>query len=100
MEQLLDIAHTTAATSGDMFLLIDRSDQLRIISSVGWSLPGVIGEFGAAEVFQIRRRADGQEIEGWSLVSGRVIRLSTPRNRPSPKQCYPTMLQLPPLSVA
>jgi len=76
-EDVLDVA-TTAGSSLEGVLLIDRQGGMRVMEAAGWSLTGLAAEFGAAAVFRIERRSTGVRVEGWS-GSQRCLLESNPR---------------------
>jgi hypothetical protein len=64
-ESILDVAGISENPEGAAILL-DREGGMRMMSLDGWSLPGLISEFGAHEVYSVRRVADTVVVEGWS----------------------------------
>lgn len=65
-ESILDVAGVSANPEGSAILL-DREGGMRMMSLDGWSLSGLITEFGAREIYRVRRVADTVIVEGWSL---------------------------------
>ena len=44
-----------------------------MIDAAGWSVPSMVYEFGAAEIYLIHRRADLVTVEGWSVAGTCVL---------------------------
>jgi hypothetical protein len=65
-ESILEVALAAGATSGGTAIVLDRAGSLRIISSEGWTLRGLIQEFGANEVYMVGQRSEGITVEGWT----------------------------------
>jgi hypothetical protein len=83
-EQILDVAASPAAESGEHFILFDHAGGMRLIESAGWSLMGLIHEFGAREVFRVDRFAGTVRVEGWSRSEKCLIQRQQPRVRVAP----------------
>jgi hypothetical protein len=47
---------------------MDREGCMRILNSEGWTLNGIVGELGAAEVYIIRYGAEAITVEAWSTT--------------------------------
>jgi hypothetical protein len=74
-ESIFEIAIAPAAEYDNAALVVDREGGLRVLNSAEWSLPGIVCEFGASEVYLIERRSGKLKVEGWSagercIVSG------------------------------
>jgi hypothetical protein len=65
-ESILEVAASPGANSGPTAIVLDRAGQLRVMNQDGWSRSGLIEEFGAREVYLIKRRAGSVTVEGWS----------------------------------
>jgi hypothetical protein len=65
-QSVLEAASARGAASGDTAIVVDRGGNMRIISSEGWTLTGIIREFGAAEVYMIAKRRDRTTVESWT----------------------------------
>lgn len=65
-ESILEVAASPGANSGPTAIVLDRAGQLRVMNQDGWSRLGLIEEFGAREVYLIKRRAGSVTVEGWS----------------------------------
>ena len=65
-ESILEVAASPGANSGPTAIVLDRFGQLRVMNQDGWSRLGLIEEFGAREVYLIKRRAGSVTVEGWS----------------------------------
>jgi hypothetical protein len=67
-ESILEAASVRGAMSAGTAIVLDRAGSIRIINSEGWTLNGIIGELGAAEVYMIRNCAAAIAVEGWSTT--------------------------------
>lgn len=57
---------------------------MRILNSEGWTLMGLIREYGAAEVYMIRNSPAAITVEGWSTTQHcTVSQTQTTKPRPS-----------------
>jgi hypothetical protein len=80
-ESILDVASAPGANSDGTVILMDRAGQLRVMSLEGWTLPALISEFGAREVYMVRKRAETITVEGWSVTDR--CTMSRAQNRPT-----------------
>ena len=64
-EEILDVAVEGDSDASDLAILIDRQGGIRMLDPVGWSLPALCAEFGAAAVYTVERRARTVRVEGW-----------------------------------
>lgn len=65
-ESILEVASAPGAETAETVLVIDRSGQLRMLSADGWSLAGLIREFGAEEIYRVKKAGGRITVEGWS----------------------------------
>lgn len=65
-ESILEIAAAPGAGQEGTAIVLDRAGSLRVLSSEGWTLAGLIREFGAAEVYLIKRWCGSITVEGWT----------------------------------
>lgn len=65
-ESILEVASSPGANSGPTAIVLDRAGQLRVLNQDGWTRLGLIEEFGAREVYIVKRRAGTVTVEGWS----------------------------------
>ena len=72
-ESIFDIAIAPAAEYDNAALVLDRAGGMRVLNSAEWSLPALICEFGAAEVYLIERRSGRVRVEGWSATESCVV---------------------------
>jgi hypothetical protein len=79
-ESIFEIAAAPAAEYGNAALVVDRAGGMRVLNSAEWSLPAIICEFGAAEVYLIERRSGKLKVEGWSTAERCVV--DGPPSRP------------------
>jgi len=57
-EEVLEIATEAGREIGeDMAILINRQGGMRMLNAAGWSLSGLLAEFGAAAVYKVERRS-------------------------------------------
>jgi hypothetical protein len=73
-ESILEAASVPGARSAGTAIVLDRAGSMRILSSEGWTLNGIIGEFGAAEVYMIGNCARAITVEGWSPTDHCTVR--------------------------
>jgi hypothetical protein len=71
-ESIYEIAVAPAAEYDNAALVVDRAGGMRVLNSAEWSLPGIICEFGASEVYMIERKSGKLTVEGWS-ATGRCV---------------------------
>ena len=86
-KQILEAAVAADAESSETAIVLDRSGNLRIVNSEGWTLPGIVREFGAAEVFVVKKRALEVMVEGWSRADRCLV--TTSRPHPATRGCKP-----------
>jgi hypothetical protein len=72
-ESILKVASVSGAGEAETALVLDRAGHLRVLNSEGWSLPGLIREYGAAEVFLIKKWAGRTTVESWSQTDRCVL---------------------------
>ena len=75
-ESIFEIAIAPAAEYDNAALVVDRAGGMRVLNSAEWSLPAIICEFGASEVYLIDRRSGNLKVEGWSATETCVIEKS------------------------
>jgi len=65
-EEILDVA-SEAGNDADQetAILIDRQGGIRMLDPTGWSLTGLMAEFGAAVVYRVKRARGAVRVEGW-----------------------------------
>jgi hypothetical protein len=103
-ESILAVASANGATSGGTGIVLDRAGQLRVLSLDGWSLTGLIQEFGAREIYIIKQCAGTTSVEGWSATESCTISQKNARKsqadmiptEASPGTRYAARLQLTP----
>jgi hypothetical protein len=65
-EEILDVASAERSSQDqETAILIDRRGGIRMLDSTGWSLPGLLAEFGAAVVYRVRKSGAAVKVEGW-----------------------------------
>jgi hypothetical protein len=67
-DSILDAALIPGGSSAGIAIVMDRQGGVRILSSEGWTLNGIIGELGAAEVYMIRHGAETITVDAWSTT--------------------------------
>jgi hypothetical protein len=67
-ESILEIASAPGAGSAETAIVLDRAGSLRLLSSEGWTLCGLIREFGAHEVYLVKKLSGGITVEGWTAT--------------------------------
>lgn len=65
-ESIFEIAVTPAAEYDNAALVVDRAGGMLVLNSAEWSLPGIICEFGASEIYLIERKTGKVTVEAWS----------------------------------
>lgn len=90
-ESILDVASVPGANRGETAILVDRGGQLRVMSREGWTLSGLVREFGASEVYMVNKRAGTVTVEGWSATNSCTI---------SRKQAGNALADLSPMTAA
>ena len=93
-ESILEVASAAGAASGGTAIVLDRAGNLRMMSSDGWTLPGLIQEFGADEVYMVQKMHGRITVEGWK--AGGQCTLSKER----PKVSHMQTLQVTPRLAA
>jgi len=46
-------------------IVIDRQGGIRMLDAAGWSLSGLMAEFGAAAVYRMKKSRGSVRVEGW-----------------------------------
>ena len=72
-EEILD---TAVFGSQEAAIVIGRGGAVRIVEPAGWSLPGLLAEYGAVSVYKVHRRGPIVCVEGWDGT--RACRLEKP----------------------
>lgn len=67
-ESILDAASVAEGTSSGTAIVMDRTGGLQMLNWDGWTLNGIIGELGAAEVYIIRNSSSTVSVEAWSTT--------------------------------
>jgi hypothetical protein len=67
-DSILEAASVPGASSAGTAIVMDRAGGMRILNSEGWTLNGIIGELGAAEVYMIKYGAEAITVEAWSTT--------------------------------
>jgi hypothetical protein len=67
-DSILEAASVPGASSIGTAIVMDREGGMRMLNSEGWTLNGIIGELGAAEVYMIRYGARVITVEAWSTT--------------------------------
>lgn len=67
-DSILEAASAPGASSVGTAIVMDRKGCMRILNSEGWTLNGIIGELGAAEVYLIRYGAKAITVDAWSTT--------------------------------
>ena len=81
-DSILEAASVRGASCEATAIVMDRAGGMRILNSEGWTLPGIIGELGAAEVYMIRYGAQAITVEAWSTTDRCTI-TRTPARPPA-----------------
>jgi hypothetical protein len=77
-ESIFEIAIAPAAECDNAALVVDRAGGMRVLNSAEWSLPAIVCEFGASEVYLIERRSGKLKVEGWSATERCVVDRTPP----------------------
>jgi hypothetical protein len=78
-DSILEAASAPGASSVGTAIVMDRSGGMRILNSAGWTLNGIIGELGAAEVYLIGYRAEAITVEAWSTTGRCTVTRTLPK---------------------
>lgn len=70
LRDLLEIAAVAPPGTGDTAIVMDRSGGMRMMDATGWSMAGLVHEFGAKEAYRIGRGPEGISVEGWTSKAG------------------------------
>ena len=68
-ERILETAAASDDRNGPEYVIcVTRTGTIRILSdSVGWSLPAMASELGAAALYRVERQGASVQVEGWSF---------------------------------
>jgi hypothetical protein len=76
------ILETAVFGSQEFAIVLLRQGGVRMIDPIGWSLPAMRVEFGAAAVYKVERRGAAIRVEGWDGVqSCRLEKMPDPEPR-------------------
>ena len=65
-EEILDVATAERhCQEQETAILIDRQGGIRMLDPAGWSLPGLLAEFGASVVYRVKKPRGSVRVEGW-----------------------------------
>ena len=67
-QSILEAASVPGCRSAGTAIVLDRNGGLRILNSEGWTLMGIVREFGAAEAYLIGNSGASITVEGWSTM--------------------------------
>jgi hypothetical protein len=81
-EDILDVALEGERDGSDLAILIDRRGGMRMLDPLGWSLPALCAEFGAA-AYTVERRGRTVRVEGWGGGERCLIQRNLGPRRPS-----------------
>jgi hypothetical protein len=65
-ESILEVAASPGANACPTAIVLDREGRLRVLNQDGWTRSGLIEEFGAREVYLVKKRGGTVTVEGWS----------------------------------
>jgi hypothetical protein len=94
-EEVLEIAAEAGREIGeDTAILINRHGGMRMLNAAGWSLSGLLAEFGAAAVYKVERRSAAIRVEAGSgserCFIERALAEARPSHRPIPLPAPPS----------
>ena len=100
-EEILDVASEAGNNSDqETAILIDRQGGIRMLDATGWSLSGLMSEFGAAAVYRVKRARGAVRVEAWDGFQRCEIQRPAAGGFPQwlagsalPAMAYPKMLQ-------
>lgn len=72
-ESIFEIAISPAAEYDNAAVVVDRTGGMRVLNAAEWSLPAIICEYGASEVYLIERKSGKLKVEGWSATERCVV---------------------------
>jgi len=65
-EEILDVASAERqCQEQETAIVIDRQGGMRMLDPTGWSMPGLLAEFGAAVVYRVKKSRGAIRVEGW-----------------------------------
>jgi len=91
-ESILEVAAAPSASGTGTFIVVDRSGSVRMMNSEGWTMTGIIQEFGANEVYLVRKHNGTTTVEGWTPTD----RCTISQQEKAKKPAYAAMLQVMP----
>jgi len=97
-EEVLEIAATAGENASECLILFDHMGGMRMFDPAGWSVTGLICEFGAREIFRIEKRNGAVRVEGWSASQQCLLQRKV--GRPALPAFYPITLRAVPRLAA
>jgi hypothetical protein len=79
-ESILQVAASPGANAAPTAIVLDRAGQLRVLNQDGWTRSGLIEEFGAREVYMVKKRAGTVTVEAWSANDHCTVSTKEPGN--------------------
>ena len=92
-EDIVEVASQSGRESAQSVIVLDRQGGMRMLDAAGWTLDGLIGEFGASQVFRVETRGGAVRVEGWSSSERCLVQRKSPFERFS-NMARPPMLAL------
>jgi hypothetical protein len=93
-EEILEVACQQRDGASTSLILFDRAGGMRMMDPQGWSLSGLIQEYGANEVYRIERKNGSVRVEGWSPLEKCLLQRQIAPAKLTPY--YASMLQVMP----
>lgn len=77
-ESIFEIAIAPAAEYDNAAVVVDRAGGIVVLNCAEWSLPGIVCEFGASEVYLVERKTGKVSVEAWSTDESWVVTSTRP----------------------
>ena len=77
-EEILAIAAQAGPAGEDTAILINRQGGMRMLNAAGWSLSGLLAEFGAAAVYKVERRRSAIRVEAGNGAERLIVERPQP----------------------
>jgi hypothetical protein len=79
-DAVFEIASDPCARLDRTAIVVYRTGGMHVVSTTEWSLPAIIHEFGAIEVYLIDRKSGKLTVEAWSPTGGCTVSDRLPKS--------------------
>jgi hypothetical protein len=80
-EDIIEVALQSGSEASQPLIVLDSQGGMRMLDGSGWTIEGLVGEFGANEVFRVGTRSGAVRVEGWSASERCLIQRESPHQR-------------------